>query len=79
MTVEFDLLNHELVPKQEIAKKDEIDEILKKYNITKEQLPKIKSKDPVVKRIGAKDGDVIKSTRKSPTAGVSIYYRIVVR
>lgn len=79
MTVEFDLLNHELVPKQEIAKKDEVDELLKKYNITKEQLPKIRLKDPIAKRIGAKDGDVIKVTRKSPTAGVSIYYRIVAR
>ncbi len=33
--------------------------------------------DPVVKIIKAKPGQVLRITRKSPTAGESVYYRIV--
>ncbi len=72
------ILNHELVPKHEVLSEDEVKELLKSLKITKEQLPKILSKDPVIKILGAKPGDVVKITRKSPTAGESVYYRVVV-
>ncbi len=72
------VLNHELVPKHEILSEEETRELLETLNITKEQLPKILSKDPVVRILGAKPGDVIKITRKSPTAGEAVYYRVVV-
>jgi len=72
------VLEHELVPKHEILSEEEKKELLKKYNITEKQLPKILASDPVVKAIGAKPGDVIRIIRNSPVAGRSIYYRIVV-
>jgi DNA-directed RNA polymerase subunit H len=72
------ILNHELVPKHEILSEEETKELLETLKITKEQLPKILSKDPVVKILGAKPGDVIKIIRKSATAGEAIYYRVVV-
>ncbi len=74
----FSLLSHELVPKHEIMKPEEVRELLQKYGITKDRLPRIFASDPAAKIIGAKPGDVLKITRKSDTAGISIYYRVVV-
>lgn len=74
-----EILNHILVPKHEIVSEEEKEQLLKTYKITPEQLPKIRSKDPIVKLIGAKPGDIIKITRKSPTAGKSVYYRLVIK
>lgn len=76
---EFNVLEHELVPKHIILSEIEKEEILKKYRATLKQLPRILSNDPVIKAIGAKPGDVIKIIRKDPIAGESIYYRVVVR
>ena|GEM_PF-462276 len=73
-----DILKHELVPEHEIISKKDADEVLNKYNITKGQLPKIFSTDPVVKMIKAETGDILKITRNSKTAGKSIFYRVVV-
>jgi len=75
----MDILKHELVPHHEILKKEEVEKLLKTYKIRKEQLPRILVDDPVAKAIGAKEGDVIKIIRKSPTAGESVMYRVVSR
>ena len=79
MEKEFNILKHELVPKHIILNKDETNEVLKKFNITIKQLPKILTSDPAVKAINAKEGDVLKIIRNSSTAGESLYYRIVVK
>jgi len=42
------------------------------------QFPYIQSTDAIAKEIGAKPGDVVRITRRSETAGSSIYYRYVV-
>ena len=42
------------------------------------QFPYILTTDPVAKEIGAKPGDFVRITRKSETAGSSVYYRYVV-
>jgi len=72
------ILEHELVPLHEILDEEETSLILKKYGITKEQLPKILKDDPVVKAIAAKEGQVLRINRRSRTAGESVYYRLVV-
>lgn len=74
---EIDILKHEFVPKHIILNEEEKKEVLKNLQIEPQQLPKILTLDPVVKEIGAKEGDILKIVRKSPTAGESIYYRIV--
>jgi len=74
----FDVSAHVYVPKHEIMPKKEADEILIKFNAKHEQLPFIFLSDPALSNLGAKPGDLIKITRKSPTAGESIYYRYVV-
>jgi len=73
------LLNHELVPKHEILPEEEIQEILDKYGVKKEELPKIKDNDPVVKAIGAEVGDLLEITRENPLAGKTKYYRVVIQ
>ncbi|MEM2759535.1 MAG: DNA-directed RNA polymerase subunit H [Nitrososphaerales archaeon] len=74
----FDVMKHVYVSKHEIMPKREADEILSKFNTKHEQLPFIFLSDPALETLGAKPGDLIKITRKSPTAGESIYYRYVV-
>ena len=78
LSKKFSILAHELVPEHVIASEKEVEEILKKYQCEKGQLPLIRTSDPAVKEIGAKSGDVIKIIRKSPTAGKAIAYRYVV-
>ena len=73
------ILEHRLVPKHEILSEKEKEELLKKYRIELKHLPRILSTDPVVKAIGAKPGDVLRIIRKSPTAGKTVYYRVVVK
>lgn len=73
-----DITKHELVPKHEILSEKETQDVLKKLNIVKGQLPKILVTDPVVKKLKADAGTVMRITRNSRTAGTSIFYRVVV-
>ncbi len=71
-------VSHELIPKHEILTEKEKEEVLQVYDAQLDHLPKILAADPVAAMIGAKAGDVVKITRKSATAGVAVYYRLVV-
>lgn len=62
----------------EILEDEDLALVLDQYGIIKEDLPKIKDSDPVVKAISAKRGNVLKITRRSQTVGESIYYRLVI-
>jgi DNA-directed RNA polymerase subunit H len=75
----YDILSHTLVPKHEVISAEEVKAILTKFNITINQLPKISNTDSVVKAIGAKEGEVLKVSRASPTAGTTVYYRLVTK
>ena len=79
MKREIDISKHELVPKHSIVSEKGKREILKKYGVSLRQLPRILSSDPMVIKLGAKPGDIIRIERKSPTAGKTIYYRVVVK
>ena len=72
------ILKHSLVPKHEVISDSAAEKMLKKYSVTKNQLPCIKESDPVVEAISAKKGQVLKITRSSLTAGTAVTYRIVV-
>ena len=76
---EVNILKHVVVPQHTIISEDEKKALLEKHNITVQQLPKILSKDVVIKALGAKEGDVIKIVRDSPTAGTTTYYRLVIK
>lgn len=71
-------IKHVLVPKHEKISDDEKKQLLERYNIRIQDLPKILITDPAIKDLHVKSGDIIKVTRQSMTAGHSIYYRGVV-
>lgn len=79
MPEQLDIRRHVLVPKHEILPKSKVDELLKRYKVQLHQLPLIKSSDPAAQAIGAKPGDVLKITRRSPTAGEAVVYRYVIK
>ncbi|MCW3133125.1 MAG: DNA-directed RNA polymerase subunit H [Methanophagales archaeon] len=72
------ILEHKLVPKHEVMEESEVKELLDTYKIKKEQIPKIKLSDAVIKEIKAEVGDVVKITRESRTAGKFLAYRLVI-
>ena len=74
----FDLFGHELVPTHVIAEESEIQLVLEHYGIDKTHLPRIQSRDPAARVLGAHPGQVIRIERASPTAGVAFYYRLVI-
>jgi DNA-directed RNA polymerase subunit H len=63
------------VPKHEKISQKEKEELFAKYKITVRELPRIAFADPALIELDAKVGDVIRITRKSQTAGVTVYYR----
>ncbi len=77
MPLPYKITDHFLVPKHEIVSKEEASNLLKQYGLTEDKLPRIPDDDPIVQEIAAKKGNVLKITRKSHTAGETIYFRIV--
>ena len=75
---QFEIMGHDLVPHHEVISDEEKEKMMKKFNTTPDQLPKIMDNDPVAFSIGAKPGQVIKITRKSHTAKEAVAYRFVV-
>ena len=77
--MDIDVSLSRLSPRYRILVKEEAEAVLSKYKVIYRDLPKIKLTDPAVKMLNASDGAVIEITRKSPTAGESKYYRLVVK
>ena len=67
---------HILQPKHTKLGEKEIEELLKKLNLSKAQLPKIFLTDPTVPE-GCEIGDVIKIERKDE-GKIIIYHRVIV-
>lgn len=76
----IDVSQSRLVPKHEVVPKDAEQKLLAQLGITKHGLPKIHDTDPQVKRIGAKEGSIVKITRAGNFETMpNMYYRIVAR
>ncbi|WUR05191.1 DNA-directed RNA polymerases I, II, and III subunit RPABC1 [Vairimorpha necatrix] len=73
----FNITKHVSVPKHRILSEEETRNVLKEKKMTIGEMPKILKKDPVCRFYGAESGEVIEITRKSRTAGESIYYKVV--
>jgi len=77
--LQFNILEHVLVPSHRILSTEEMNSIKIKYNITNHnQFPDISRFDPVAQVIGIRPGQVCEIIRPSKTAIKSFYYRICV-
>ena len=77
--LQFNILDHSLVPPHRLVLEPEVTEIMKKYNITnKTQFPDISRFDPVAKVIGLRPGQLCHIIRPSKTSIESNYYRLCV-
>jgi DNA-directed RNA polymerase subunit H len=77
--LQFNILDHELVPKHTIVSESEVVNVMKKYNITdKIQFPDISRFDPVARAIGLRPGQLCHIVRPSKTAIEADYYRICI-
>ncbi|MHC1593337.1 MAG: DNA-directed RNA polymerase subunit H [Methermicoccaceae archaeon] len=74
----INVLEHEAVPNHEVLDEGAVKAVLQKYGIKKEEMPKIMVSDTAAQAVGAQVGDILKITRKSPTAGTFVAYRLVV-
>jgi len=68
---------HILQPKHTKVNEKEIKELLKKFNISKSQLPKILSTDSALPE-GSSVGDIIQIERMEDDK-INLYYRVVVQ
>jgi DNA-directed RNA polymerase subunit H (RpoH/RPB5) len=77
--LQYNILNHSLVPEHTIISDKEVDEVMKKYNIkNKTEFPDISRFDPVARVIGMRPGNVCKIIRPSKTAITTEYYRVCI-
>ena len=77
--LQYNILEHILVPKHRILLESEVQQIMTKYNINdKIQFPDISRFDPVARVIGLRPGQVCHITRPSKTAIEADYYRICI-
>ena len=75
--LQFNILNHQLVPKHKVLTLEQSNEIKKIYNIQNdEQIPSICRFSPPAQAIGLRPGELCEITRPSKTSINSKFYRI---
>jgi DNA-directed RNA polymerase subunit H len=79
----FNILNHEMVPAHRLLSEKEAEAVLKRLEISREQLPKIKITDPAIVVLSTtsgekvKEGMIVEITRKSKTSERFVAYRLI--
>ena len=75
--LQFNILDHILVPKHRVLNEKETIDFKQKYNITDDsQIPDISRFSPVSQVIGIRPGQICEITRHSKTAINTLFYRI---
>ena len=75
--LQYNILEHDLVPPHTVLSPDEAMKIRQKYNImTDKQMPDISRFSPVAQLIGIRPGDICRIIRPSKTAIQTEFYRI---
>jgi DNA-directed RNA polymerase subunit H len=77
--LQFNILKHVLVPQHTVMNKDQVKEMMIRYNITDlSKIPDISRFDPVTRAIGLRPGEVCHIIRPSKTSIKTNYYRICI-
>jgi DNA-directed RNA polymerase subunit H (RpoH/RPB5) len=77
--LQFNMLEHELVPNAQVMAKEEVDALKAKYHLdTVQKLPEISRFDPQALALCLRPGEVIQIDRSSNTALHYLYYRVCV-
>ena len=77
--LQFNILEHVLVPPHRVLTESEKIAIKRKYNIIRDaQFPELLRFDPVAQAIGIRPGEVCEIIRPSKTAILASYYRICI-
>jgi len=77
--LQYNVLDHSLVPPHRILNAGELDIVKKKYNISNiMMLPEMSRFDPVAQVLFIRPGQVVEIKRPSKTAIESLYYRVCV-
>lgn len=77
--LQFNILEHSLVPRVNILSEAEVEELQKKYTVDSlKKLPEISRYDPQALAICLRPGQVCRFIRNSPTAMEAPYYRVCV-
>jgi len=77
--LQFNILNHILVPPHNIISEEELKKVMTRYSITsKVQFPDISRFDPVARAICLRPGQACHILRPSKTAITANYYRICI-
>jgi len=77
--LQFNILEHTLVPEHRVLNSAEVQAVKDKYNIMDDsQFPDISRFDPVAQVIGIRPGQVCEIIRPSKTAITGFYYRICI-
>ena len=77
--LQFNILEHNLVPKCSILENNEVENFMNKFNIQSlKQLPEISRFDPQALALCMRPGQIAKFSRKSITALETDYYRVCV-
>lgn len=78
-SLQFNILEHQLVPPTRVLTETETAEVMKKYNIQRlDQFPEISRFDPVALAICMRPKQVCEILRPSPTAIKTKFYRVCV-
>eukprot|EP00730_Choanoeca_flexa_P014567 TRINITY_DN6412_c0_g1_i2.p1 TRINITY_DN6412_c0_g1~~TRINITY_DN6412_c0_g1_i2.p1 ORF type:complete len:244 (+),score=17.18 TRINITY_DN6412_c0_g1_i2:48-734(+) len=73
----FNVTRHMLVPLHEVLTPQEKDQLLRRYNVTEQNLPCMQRVDPIARYFGLRKGQIVRIVRSSKTAGRYVTYRIV--
>ena len=77
--LQYNILNHELVPKHTILSLEKKNQLKEKFNINNDDmLPNISYFSPVSQVLGIRPGDICKIDRNSKTAIDSTFYRVCI-
>jgi DNA-directed RNA polymerase subunit H (RpoH/RPB5) len=75
--LQYNIMNHQLVPKHIVLTNEESEEVRRKYNISNNsQVPDISRFSPVSQIIGIRPGDLCRIQRPSKTAIKADFYRV---